>query len=109
MSDGSDRRTSERIDTKGALKAHLSMEAEVLTLSPSGMGIRLAFAPDIGSRHSFTLAIGSEVLTLLGIVRNSEARPDDGTPSYVVGVEFHGLSAREEGLIEGFVAGLLRR
>ena len=97
------RRRAERVDADGHLRAQLSMEADVLSLSSRGMMVQLGFAPEIGSRHSFTLTFEGQVLSLLGTVRNSEPFAEDGHTSYHVGIEFEGIESREEGILESFV------
>lgn len=103
-----DRRNSPRFDTGGALRAQLSMEAEVFYLSARGMMIRLAFAPDLGSRHGFTLVIGQDSLNLAGIVRNSEVHVEDKKAVHYVGIEFVDLTKDQEEILEHFVARKLK-
>ncbi len=98
-----DRRGSSRVDTGGNLRAQLSMETEVVTLSSHGMMVRLPFSPEVGSRHSFTLAVGEDTIAVLGVIRNSEASSVDGRPLYHVGIEFEGLDRRDEIVLERFV------
>ena len=101
---GAERRGSNRVATTGALRAHLSLEAEILYLSARGMLIRLPFSPEIGSRHGFTLVIRGEVVDLIGEVRNVAAQGSAGAVSHDVGVEFVSLATREQALLERFVA-----
>jgi hypothetical protein len=104
MTDSQERRNSNRIQTGGSLRAQLSMETEVVTLSSRGMQVRLPFSPEIGSRHSFTLDVSGQAMALLGVIRNSEASSEGGRIAYHVGVEFEGMDKRDEELLEGFVA-----
>jgi hypothetical protein len=104
----SERRRAGRVDTDGSLRAQLSMEAEVLALSSRGMMIRLAFAPELGSRHSFTLSFGGTVLSVLGTIRNSETYAEDGRTAYRVGIEFEGIEKHDEETLELFVLSKLR-
>jgi hypothetical protein len=99
-----ERRGSSRVATTGVLRAHLSLEAEILYLSARGMLVRLPFSPEIGSRHGFTLVIRGEVIDLTGEVRNVAVQPADGNVAYHVGVEFVSLAAREQAILESFVA-----
>jgi hypothetical protein len=99
-----ERRGSERIPTTGTLRAHLSLEAEILYLSTRGMMIRLPFSPEVGSRHGFTLVVGGETVDLTGEVRNVQAQAADGSVVCHVGVEFVGLGARDQGILEHYVA-----
>jgi hypothetical protein len=103
----SERRRAERIGTEGLFRAQLAMEAEVLTISSRGMMVRLSFAPELGSHHSFTLTFGSQTLPVLGTIRNVEARDVSGRGSYDVGVEFEGIGSREEESLERFVTSKL--
>lgn len=103
-----DRRGSPRVPTAGSLQAHLSLEAKVLYLSSSGMMIRLPFAPEIGSRHALTLALGPEAIEATGSVRNSEALPAEEGGGYRVGVEFEELGRREREILERFIAEKLK-
>ena len=99
----SDRRASPRTRTGGALRAQLALEAEVLALSARGMMVRLGFAPPLGSRHAFSLSIASEVVDLVGVVRNSDAAGDPEA-TFRVGVEFDELSSRAQQVLERYVA-----
>jgi hypothetical protein len=101
--DGSDRRHCERVRTEGFLRAQLAMEAEVLTISSRGMMVRLAFAPQVGSHHSFTLTFADQVIAVLGTIRNVEPVEDENLPAFDVGVEFEGIGSREENSLERYV------
>jgi hypothetical protein len=107
--DTSDRRRAGRVDTDGSLRAQLFLEADVLALSSRGMMIRLAFAPELGSRHGFTLTFGGNVLSLLGTVRNSEPYTESDRSGYRVGVQFEGIERHEEEILERFVESKLGR
>jgi PilZ domain len=96
-------RGSPRIETAGALRAHLSLEAEVVTISARGMMIRLGVAPDVGSRLPFSLAIDGATLDVQGVVRNIERHGNDGPMAFGVGVEFVGLSHDQMLVLEAFV------
>jgi hypothetical protein len=96
-------RSSPRIETAGALRAHLSLEAEVVTLSARGMMIRLPVAPDVGSRLPFSLAIDGATLDVEGVVRNVERQGSDGPQAFGVGIEFLSLSGEQAGVLEEFV------
>lgn len=99
----SDRRAAPRTRTGGALRAQLALEAEVLTLSARGMMVRLGFSPPAGSRQAFTISIGSDVLDLVGVVRNIEPIGDPES-AFRVGVEFDEPHARAQQVLERFVA-----
>lgn len=100
---GSDRRIAPRTRTGGALRAQLALEAEVLSLSTRGMMVRLGFCPPAGSRQGFTISIGSDVLDLVGVVRNIEPISDPEA-SFRVGVEFDEPHPRAQQVLERFVA-----
>jgi hypothetical protein len=97
-------RSAPRVRTDGALRAQLSLEAEVLYLSSRGMMVRLGFAPEIGGRHAFTLTVGAESFETSGVVRNVEPVADTGRPAYRVGIEFLELTAPQIHTLESFVA-----
>jgi len=97
-------RSSPRIETAGALRAHLSLEAEVVTLSARGMMIRLAVAPDVGTRLPFSLAIDGATLEVEGAVRNVERQANDGPQSFGVGIEFVGLTREQMLVLDAFVS-----
>ena len=101
---GEDHRHSPRLRTDGALKAQLSVEAEVLYLSAKGMMIRLDFAPEVGTRFAFSLSVGSEPLDVAGVVRNVEVQGDGGRAHQQVGIEFMDLTSAQTGVLEAFVA-----
>jgi hypothetical protein len=99
-----DHRAAPRVRTDGALRAQLSLEAEVLYLSARGMMVRLGFAPELGGRHSFTLTLDEQSFEAEGVVRNVEAATDGGRPAYHVGIEFQSLGEPQTRLLESFVA-----
>jgi hypothetical protein len=101
--DGRDRRQSERVRTEGFLRAQLAMEAEVLMISSRGMMVRLGFAPQVGSHHSFTLSFADQVMSVLGTIRNVQPADTQDQVGYDVGVEFEGIGSREENSLETFV------
>lgn len=80
----------------------LSLEAEILYLSVSGMTVRLPYAPEMHSRHGFTLLIDSREMDLQGVVRNT-APEDDECGGYHVGIEFVDLSRADEAHLERYV------
>jgi len=100
---GIDRRATPRTRTGGALRAQLSLEAEVVTLSTRGMMVRMGFAPPAGSRQGFTISIGSDVLDLMGVVRNIEPIHEPEA-SFLVGVEFDEPHPKAQQVLERFVA-----
>ncbi|HET7747495.1 MAG TPA: PilZ domain-containing protein [Vicinamibacteria bacterium] len=99
-----ERRTAERFAPEG-LHAQLILELDssIVTLSSRGMGVRLAFAPAIGTRHEFVLRFGDRVMDLNGVVRDAVAQEHQGYPSYVVGVEFVDLDPDDEAFLARFV------
>jgi hypothetical protein len=107
MSTGRERRRASRREAKRPLQAHLALEAEVLTLSPRGMMVGLPFAPELGSRHFFSLRVNNRPLDVLGIVRNVAPR-DEEASVYHVGVEFTDLAAPAAALLAQFVAKKLK-
>lgn len=98
-----DRRATPRTRTGRALRAQLALEAEVITLSARGMMVRLGFSPPAGSRQGFTISIGSDVLDLVGVVRNIEPTSEPEA-SFLVGVEFEEPHPQAQLVLERFVA-----
>lgn len=81
----------------------LELDSSIVTLSSRGMGVRLAFAPPIGSRHEFVLRFGDRALDVKAIVRDVHLQEQGGHPSYVVGVEFLDLHPDDEAFLARFV------
>jgi hypothetical protein len=78
----------------------LDLHADVLALASGGAAVCLQFAPELGSRHLFTLEIGAPPIDVYGVVRNCRVLPDRG---YEVGVEFDGLNPADVLRLEEFV------
>jgi hypothetical protein len=102
-----ERRRSRRSQTVRTLQAHLSLEADIVSLSSSGMMVRLPFPPDLGSRHGFSLSVDGEPFDVLGIVRNV-APQDDAGEVFHVGVEFTELTSAQQKALQRYVAKKLK-
>ena len=109
MSNGStppaNRRARVRKHLNGSLEGAIELEigSDVLLLSTGGMMMRLDVAPELGSRHGFTVDIGDRSLEVDGIIRN--ITPDG--PAFKVGVEFQDMNAADQRFLEEFVASKL--
>jgi c-di-GMP-binding flagellar brake protein YcgR len=82
------------------LEASLEEPSEVLVLSTGGMAVRLPHAPEIGSRHEFTVELEGHTLEVVGVVRNVRLETDG---FHEVGVEFMDMSAEQARRLEEFV------
>jgi hypothetical protein len=107
-----ERRVAERIDMGGRLPSQLALDLEtsVVQISAGGMMMEVPMPLAIGSKHGFTLSIGTEVLALSGMVRN--CRPVgpavQGDPSmeeriFRVGVGFCELNEKQARFLDNFV------
>jgi hypothetical protein len=113
-----ERRVAERIDTGGRLPSQfaLDMDTSVVQISAGGMMIEVPMPLAIGSKHGFTISIGTEELALNGMVRNcrsvdSAVQGGQSVPSmpsmkdrfFCVGIEFCDLNEKQARFLDDFV------
>jgi hypothetical protein len=99
-----DRRVALRVPA-GRLQAQLEVprSSDVLSLSTSGMMVRLDFLPSKGSEHRFTLRFPDRNLEVYAVVRDGE-HLEGSAGEFRVGVEFLNLSEQDQAFLEAFVA-----
>jgi hypothetical protein len=102
--DDSERRKHTRLRLDGRMVGRATVMADfrVVALSESGASLEMSMPLALGSRCDLTLNLAHMAVDLKGRVVNVK-EPAQGSSTYVVGVDFEGLTDIDAGLLGSFL------